>query len=122
MMRKILGLLLAACLLGPLLPGARGEGADPEQTAKNLLTEVYGYTEEEAEAFTFDDPGDGLHFAPADHPEWEYYLPWDDAAGVWDVGGVTSPFQPKGWYSRYPGRLRPPNMSRFAGALRKLSV
>ena len=102
-MRKMTGLLLALCLLGALLPGARAEAQDPVQMAKNLLTEVYGYTEAEAEAFTFDDPGDGLHFAPADHPEWEYFLPYDDETGAWDVSGAKTPFMQDGSYYRYPG-------------------
>ena len=47
---------------------------DPIQGAKNDLTEVFGYTVEEAENFEFEDNGiDTVRFWPKDHPDWEWF-------------------------------------------------
>ena len=71
-MKRIFALLMALCLL---LPAAMAEESRLLAQARTDLTEVLGYTAEEAARFVFEDreEADGtVRFWPADHPDWVY--------------------------------------------------
>ena len=64
----------------------------------DMLTEMYGYTEDEASLFVFDDNGAGtIRFYPADHPNWIYVLTYNGDRWL----DATTPF--KTAYEAYPG-------------------
>ena len=87
-MKRILSLLLIVLLVLPLFSLA--EGIDLMSYAKANLTEVYGYTNEEAEQFVFgEQEDDTLSFWPPDHPDWIYTVFIDRKTG--QISG-TSPF------------------------------
>lgn len=70
-------------------------------TAKIHLTEVYGYTTQEAENFTFSDDGKGeLRFWQKDRPGWVYTLSYDPQS-LQETAG-SSPFY-GGGFTRFPG-------------------
>ena len=96
-MKRFLFLLLALLLWLPTALAA------PEllETAKSHLTEVYGYTAEDADNFQFSDDKKGtLSFWPKDRPEWIYTLVYSES-GVDDVG-ATTPFY-SGLFLDFPG-------------------
>ena len=83
---------------------------DPIQGAKNDLTEVFGYTVEEAENFEFEDNGiDTVRFWPKDHPDWVYTLFYDSYGST---GGDTPFYKEK--YLPYPGESAVNEMLRRA--------
>lgn len=83
---------------------------DPIQGAKNDLTEVLGYTAEEAENFEFEDNGiDTVRFWPKDHPDWVYTLFYDSYGST---GGDTPFYKEK--YLPYPGESAVNEMLRRA--------
>ena len=87
-MKRKLSLLLIILLVVPLFSLA--EGIDLISYAKANLTEVYGYTNEEAEQFVFgEQEDDTLSFWPPDHPDWIYTVFIDRKTG--QISG-TSPF------------------------------
>ncbi len=91
--------LMAALFL--LLPSALAAPQDLIETAKSHLTEVYGYTAEDADNFQFSDDKKGtLSFWPKDRPEWIYTLVYSES-GVDDVG-ATTPFY-SGLFLDFPG-------------------
>lgn len=69
--------------------------------ARYNLTEVFGYTHEEADAFVYEDNEKGLlRFWHRDHPEWVYTLGYDPAS--LQVTDGTSPFH-LGLFHGFPG-------------------
>lgn len=77
---------------------------DATEAAKNLLTEVYGYTREEAEyGFDYQTIHQGssvlLVYSPKEHPEWAYTLMMNKATG--ETSERTTPFATE--YEGYPG-------------------
>ena len=81
------------------LPAARAETIDLMPYAVSDLTEVLGYTAEEAEAFVFERQADGsVLFRHPDHPNWVYTVFIDRKTG--QISG-TSPFDTG--YTRYHG-------------------
>ena len=94
-MKRMLLLIAALCLLaGPALAEY-----DPITGAKNQLTEIFGYTVEEAEGFDFEDNGiDLVRFWPREHPDWVYTLSYDSYGPT----GGDSPFYGE-HYNDYPG-------------------
>lgn len=93
----------SVCLLLALLLWLPTALAAPEliETAKSHLTEVYGYTAEDADNFRFSDDKKGtLSFWPKDRPEWVYTLVYSES-GADDIG-ATSPFF-SGLFPRFPG-------------------
>lgn len=56
----------------------------------NLLTEVYGYTEQESQAFTIEVDGTQARFYPASHPDWVYTATFDGEAML----ESATPFSP----------------------------
>lgn len=90
-------IILTICL-ALLCPWACAEIFDPVSYAQSALTEVYGYTESEAENFVFDDDGAGtLRYHDADHPDWSYLLTYND--NRWEEH--ITPFRTE--YAAYPG-------------------
>lgn len=96
-MKKSSILLALMCLL--LAVSCLAEGSmTPKEQAQSYLTEVYGYTEEEAEAFVFEDNGKGtLTYYSKDHPAWAYQLIYADDR----ILDSTTPFYTD--YADYPG-------------------
>ena len=87
-MKKLYICLLAVCLL---FCRASAEQNDLKSWAVSGLTEVLGYTAEEAVQFTFEAQPDGsLRYWPADHPQWIYTTFYDQSQG--GVRGST-PFE-----------------------------
>ncbi|MBQ9198214.1 MAG: hypothetical protein IJ157_13390 [Clostridia bacterium] len=79
-MKKLYICLLAACLL---LCRAQAEPYDLKEWAVSGLTEVLGYTTEEAAAFVFEPQPDGsLRYWQANHPDWAYATYYDEASGA----------------------------------------
>lgn len=87
-------MLLCLCLIATAAHAAY----DPKQAAISSLTEVFGYTVEEADAFCFEDDGNQrLTFYQPGHPEWAYTLIYNTQGSVsWEL-----PFDSN--YSNYPG-------------------
>lgn len=96
-MKKLCFCLLAACLLAC---GAWAEEAfDPLAYARGCLTEVFGYTEEQAAGFVFSDDGEGtLTFWPDTRPDLQYALRYDEDRRR----EMTSPFSTLDWVT-HPG-------------------
>ena len=70
-MKRILSLLLIVMLCFPLF--SQAEGIDLLSYAKSTLTEVFGYSKEEAEQFVFEEQEDEtVAFWHPDHPDWIY--------------------------------------------------
>jgi len=103
MKKHILMLLCALVMLAT--PALAQENAydKPITYAKSLLTEVFGYTQEEADAFEFKvtetDTQWQAQFSPKEHPEWIYYGTFQKADG--GFLGSGSPFHTN--YRKYPG-------------------
>jgi len=93
-MRRFLALF---CVFALLMPAARAEENAPRRAAENYLTEVFGYTVEEAEHFQFEDDGKGtLRFWPEDHPDWVYTMTY-----LYGNTNCATPFRTE--YAQYPG-------------------
>lgn len=83
-----------------------------KEHAISNLTEVFGYTQEEAEAFHFQDDGRGtFSFWPESRPQWVYTLSYE-AANQAVIAG-TSPFF-AGNYSNFPGESAMRDVLRLA--------
>lgn len=94
-MKKLVWLMLL-CLC--LCSAAAHAAFDPKAMAIDSLTEVYGYTLEEAEAFRFvDDNAGTLIFYPAEHPTYAYFMTYNANGFI----GLESPFHVN--FSGYPG-------------------
>jgi len=103
-MKRITAWLLA-CLL---IFGASAHALSPEEALEKVsgyLTEVYGYTVEEAEAFQAYAETDGedtsIVYWPAAHPDWMYLADYD--AEQDRVFNAISPFYTQNQYENYPG-------------------
>lgn len=100
-MKKIALILLLAliCLTG----AAQGEEMIRENV-KSLLTEIYGYSAEESEAFQIEVGQENgvwdVSFAHKAHPEWLYTAQYHPDGGLLDS---QSPFQSKVRFAYYPG-------------------
>ncbi len=102
-MRKLrIAVLLALCLW---LGAARAETTQAmRERASNLLTEVYGYTVAESQAFAVEGSEENgvteLRFYPADHPSWVYTAMYDENTNH----ETTTPFFPDALgRNGYPG-------------------
>ena len=93
--------LMAACLLIPCAVLAASPADDAVAYASICLTEVYGYTAEDADAFTFEveETAEGVTVTFFNHPGWEYTVV--QAANGERSG--TSPFRAPSDYPNYPG-------------------
>ena len=84
MMKKWCALLFAVCLM---MGFALAESAEEQckEHARNLLTEVYGYTVEESTAFEFETTDENgklqVRFWPVGRPEWVYSGVFDAESG-----------------------------------------
>ncbi len=94
------------CVLLLLFPPAlaqEGSYNKPITYAKSLLTEVFGYTQEEADAFEFHvtetDVQWHVQFNPKEHPEWTYTGSFGKTDG--NFAGSGTPFHTS--YRKYPG-------------------
>lgn len=87
-------LLICLCLIATVTHA----DYDPKQAAISSLTEVFGYTVEEADAFCFEDDGvQKLTYYQPEHPEWAYTLIYNAQGSIsWEM-----PFHSN--YSSYPG-------------------
>ena len=93
-MKKLLTLLLALCLLCGCALAEPG----PLQWTEDMLTEIYGYSYEEAQAFQYEDDGEGTVTCwPETHPGWKYTLRYDQNGWT----DMITPFQTGVGY--YPG-------------------
>ena len=74
MMKRTFGIILTALLLIPCVALGTSLRDDALRYAKSCLTEVYGYTAEDADAFTFEvqESDDGVTVTYFNHPGWEY--------------------------------------------------
>ncbi len=100
-------ILLLCALLMLALPALAQEGArydKPIMGAISNLTEVYGYTLEEAEAFNFTvtetDTEWHVQFSPKEHPNWIYTGAFRKPDGGF-IDGSSTPFHTS--YRKYPG-------------------
>lgn len=110
-MKRLLSLLmLTALLVSPAL----ADGESPRDSARSCLTEVYGYTPQEADSFEFQDDGKGmLRYWPKDHPEWVYTHPYATSGGEAAPGNAESPFY-NGRFYGFPGESAIRDMLRVA--------
>ncbi len=96
-MKKLSVFLALLCLMVSFSCFAQS-GMTPTEQAQSYLTEVYGYTREEAEAFVFEDDGKGLlTYYPKGRPAWAYRLIHADDRVI----DGTTPFHTD--YADYPG-------------------
>lgn len=100
----LITLWMTLCL-APAMAAESGElPAEAKQSALSLLTEVYGYTAEEADNFAFRcEEADGqwmMTFAPKAHPGWQYTAAFSAQTGAF-ISGET-PFGVSA-FSYYPG-------------------
>lgn len=96
-MKKPSVILALLCLMLAFSCFAEGS-MTPKEQAQSYLTEVYGYTGEEAGNFVFEDDGKGkLSYYPKDHPGWAYTLTYADDKVV----SAASPFYTA--YADFPG-------------------
>jgi len=95
-MKKRLWMLALALVL---LFAAPARAEDVRGSVLNLLTEVYGYTVEESQAFTIEVNGNEASFYPAGHPEWVYTILYEDGQRKQS----TTPFSPLAVRRLYPG-------------------
>lgn len=88
-------LMIVAVLL-MLCASAAAAIFDPVSYAHTVLTDRYGYTEEEAARFVFEDDGAGtLLFHDAAHPDWTYVLTYNETR--WE--NLSTPFTTDdGWF------------------------
>jgi hypothetical protein len=103
-MKKHLMTLLCALLIMTIPALAQESAYDkPITHAKSLLTEVFGYTQEEADAFEFHvtetDTQWKVQFNPKEHPEWIYTGAFNKADDKF--AGSSTPFHTN--YRKYPG-------------------
>lgn len=71
----------------------RWSNAMTPELAMQMLTEVFSYEQEEAEAFTFTPAGNYLEGTPAGHPDWVYRFgdvvdTWSPFMSVWTESPV----------------------------------
>ena len=110
-MKRLLSLLLLTALL---VSPALADGESPRVSARSYLTEVYGYTPQEADSFEFQDDGKGmLRYWPKDHPEWVYTHPYATSGGEAAPGNAESPFY-NGRFYGFPGESAIRDMLRVA--------
>ena len=71
MMKRTFGIVLTALLLIPCVALGTSLRDDALRYAKSCLTEVYGYTAEDADAFTFEiqESDDGVTVTYFNHPD-----------------------------------------------------
>ena len=104
-MKRMLFLITLTLVLALALGQAQAEPVRQEllDHAKSSLTEVFGYTAQEAKTFVFEDKGKGeLRFWPKEHPEWVYTLSYDTKTLAITDG--TNPFYVYLYDSvRFPG-------------------
>ena len=104
-MKKIITWLTVCVLLLQMCPALALEDTDVREKVSNYLTEVYGYTAEEAEAFEVRIAQAGgetvVEFYPADHPEWLYTARLD--GDTQKLADAATPFYTSGQYHAYPG-------------------
>lgn len=104
MMKRLIPAFLCTLLM-LAAPALAQQNADnkPITSAKSLLTEVFGYTQEEADAFKFTatetDTEFKVDFSPREHPEWIYTGTFSKADGKFT--GSSTPFHTN--YSKFPG-------------------
>jgi len=91
-MKKHIALLLLLVMTAALSFAGAGNDDAVVQMAQSLLTEVYGYTQEEADAFTYDisDENDVWVVRFYQNPEWVYKA-WINKSSM-DFAGYSSPF------------------------------
>ena len=72
------------------------------ESVKGYLTEVYGYSQDEADGFVFHDAGGGLFqcWQDDEHSEWVYEFEYN--TGNCEIISASTPFY-NGTYSWYPG-------------------
>ncbi|MDD3214299.1 MAG: hypothetical protein PHY64_11525, partial [Eubacteriales bacterium] len=103
MMKRTLSVLLLLIFLTPVAIAENAQ-ADPIVLATGCLTEVYGYTQEEADAFSYTvtetDEKWHVDFSPKNHPTWEYMAEFEKPSGLFIQG--TTPFN-AGNFGAYPG-------------------
>jgi hypothetical protein len=101
--RLLTALLCAMLLLSPAALAQESAYDKPITYAKSLLTEVYGYTQAEADVFVFQvtdtDTEWKVQFHPQEHPEGIYTGAFGKADGAFS--GASSPFHTE--YNKYPG-------------------
>ena len=105
MMKRIISLLLV-CLLAAGCAMAEDAGSEQaKESAKSLLTEVYGYTAREAEAFEMEAEADfdvwQVRFWPAEHPDWVYTAQFNRENGQFRHS--ATPFLGEDGFVYYPG-------------------
>lgn len=104
-MKKWIALLLAAALLAATPAACALTGQEALDKVSGYLTEVYGYTPQQAQDFqataTRQDQGWLIRFASAQHPEWMYTAIWEE--GRPGIREVQTPFQPQSGFQAYPG-------------------
>lgn len=104
-MKKIIAWLLACVLLLPACPAMALDDSEIRERVNNYLTEIYGYTALEAEAFVMRVAQAGgetvVEFYPPDHPEWRYTARYD--AQKQRLADAATPFYTNGQYHAYPG-------------------
>lgn len=86
-MKKRLWMLVLALAL---LFAAPAHAEEVRDRVLNLLTEVYGYTVEESQAFTIEVNGTQARFFPAGHPDWVYTACYDGG----ELVESSTPFSP----------------------------
>ena len=101
MMKRTFGIVLTALLLIPCVALGTSLRDDALRYAKSCLTEVYGYTAEDADAFTFEiqESDDGVTVTYFNHPGWEYRVTRSADGSL----SATSPFVTVPLYDAYPG-------------------
>lgn len=93
-MKKLLILLAFVALLC-----VSAQAGEMETHVLNNLTEVFGYSVEDADAFVHEDAGDGTQiWVHPDHPEWQY-IAYPVEGGM---ANTESPFHTSGWLN-HPG-------------------
>lgn len=101
MMKRTFGIVLTALLLIPCVALGTSLRDDALRYAKSCLTEVYGYTAEDTDAFTFEiqESDDGVTVTYFNHPGWEYCVTRSADGSL----SATSPFVTVPLYDAYPG-------------------
>lgn len=103
-MKKMISLLIGLMMIASCACAQETQGM-AKQHAQNLLTEVYGYTVQEADGFEMKvvDNNDlwNVEFWPKDHPEWVYTARFNKENGALDT--ATTPFKGGKAFSGYPG-------------------
>ncbi len=102
-------ILLLALALALMVPVAQATQSQLITSAKSHLTEIYGYTQAQADTFTFEDIGQGtLKAWQKEYPEWVYSLYYSDESAAIQL--ADSPFH----------RVFPGNFSPGEGAIRDM--